>query len=389
MSASTPLRVVSLLPVLGHPRDSKRIAMLKRAGASVRVVAFERDYHTGRLPDAPVTSLGKIPHGRYLSRAVRLLRALPVIRGAMRECDAAYASGPDMALAAIVAGAGLRRPVVLEVGDLRRVQVAAGPAGWLMRTFDRFIANRSTLLVCTARGFAEGYYRDRLGSRIPVIYAENKLDFDACEALARIVPAPAPTPLAGRRIRIGWFGVLRCEWSWSVLSRIAREHGDRFEVVIAGLPLEPADLADRARDVPNLRFLGPYRSPQDLPGLYGAVDLVWACYPGPEVTDPAWRWALAVSRSNRFYEACHFRRPLVTVAESGDGQEVDRLGIGLNLLDQRAEAVVDRLRSVRDADIAGWAARMAELPRSAHVATDEGDRIVSHLVAALPARGRN
>ncbi len=56
------INILSVLPLLGHPRDSKRIAMLQQAGFNVEAVAFERDYHTGRMPDCPVESLGKIPN---------------------------------------------------------------------------------------------------------------------------------------------------------------------------------------------------------------------------------------------------------------------------------------------------------------------------------------
>ena len=41
------MKVVSLLRVLGQPRDSKRISMLQEAGFTVEVGAFQRDYHSG------------------------------------------------------------------------------------------------------------------------------------------------------------------------------------------------------------------------------------------------------------------------------------------------------------------------------------------------------
>ncbi|MCE2874128.1 MAG: hypothetical protein LW625_00600 [Planctomycetaceae bacterium] len=378
MNAPT-LKILSLLPVLGHPRDSKRIAMLQAAGFELRVAAFERDYHNGRMPSCPVDSLGRIQHGQYLARAVKMLRALPALRRMLRATDVVWASGPDMALFGILAGFGLGKPVILEVGDIRRVQVCGGWKGWIGRALDRFIVRRSSLLVVTARGFAQEYYERRLGSRIPVLLMENKLDEAPLRAaLKGSVPSPvAPLDQSRRPLRIGYFGVLRCPWSWQVLKHVAQAMPDTVHVSLAGYCMDPPDLAEQARGVANVEYLGTYRSPEDLPRLYGSVDIVWACYPGPEVTDPAWRWALSVCRSNRFYESCFFQRPLVSMAESGDGAEVRRMDVGLLLTDQSEEGVLRAIQGIRPEDLARWAANLQQLPLGVGVYTDEVQQLQS------------
>ena len=55
-----------VLPLLGHPQESKRVEMLEACGFEVKVAAFVRQYHEGRLPDAAVAILGRIQHGQYL-----------------------------------------------------------------------------------------------------------------------------------------------------------------------------------------------------------------------------------------------------------------------------------------------------------------------------------
>lgn len=40
--------------------------MLQESGFAVEAVAFERDYHSGRLPTCRVESLGRIENGKYL-----------------------------------------------------------------------------------------------------------------------------------------------------------------------------------------------------------------------------------------------------------------------------------------------------------------------------------
>lgn len=385
MSDSRSLRMLSLLPVLGHPRDSKRISMLQSEGFEVRAAAFERDYHTGRLPTCPIERLGRISHGRYLSRLGRMMRALPRLRRLIRRSDACYASGPDMALMGLIAGLGLGKPMVLEVGDLRRIQVSPGMSGKVMRLVDRWIINRCALLVSTASGFAHGYYRDRLHSRTPVLLIENKLDHAASRALRELPPAPPPRA-GGAKIRIGWFGVLRCPWSLDVLRHLVQRHGERFEVIIAGHVLDPANLAEVAANTPGMSYVGEYRSPDDLPSLYGSVDMVWTVYPGPEVTDPAWRWALLVSRSNRFYESCFFGRPIITMADSGDGEEVAKLGVGVCLASQAIDSIAAELSSVSADRLQTWIDALARLPSSVHSATDEPVKLAQAIREAVAAK---
>lgn len=55
-----------------------------------------------------------------------------------------------MAYIALIAGIGLRKPVVLEVGDIREIQVDSGLSGWVVRILDRLFLARCSLLVATA-----------------------------------------------------------------------------------------------------------------------------------------------------------------------------------------------------------------------------------------------
>ena len=48
------IKILSVLPVLGQPRYSKRITMLQELGFNVEVVTFERDYHRGRIPNCDI-----------------------------------------------------------------------------------------------------------------------------------------------------------------------------------------------------------------------------------------------------------------------------------------------------------------------------------------------
>ena len=380
------LRVLSALPVLGQPRHSKRISMLLQTGFKVEAVAFERDYHRGRLPCCTVERLGKIAHGRYLQRILKMINAFPQMRRAMRRNDIIYASGPDMALFALVAGLGLRKPIILEIGDIQAVQFAKGFRGYIVRALDKFVVNSSRLLVVTASGFVDYYYRKRLNTRTPVLVLENKLEMPVFDADRIAVPAPMKgTPLLDRRLRIGYFGLLRCDWSWRVLESLALSRPDEVKIVVAGYPMIPVDLVERAAKLSNVEFLGEFHSPKDLPALYGNVDLVWGCFPiPPEQDDRNWMWA----RTNRFYESCFFQRPIIVLAGSGDAAEVERYGIGMIVGGAGIAEVTDVLSGIKLDDILRWRENISKVPQRVYLYTTEieelrkalGDIVIDYLV---------
>ena len=370
------LKVLSVLQLFGHPRDSKRIAMLQQAGFEVEAVAFEREQHDCRLPDCPVERLAKIPHGRYSQRILPQIAALPTIRRAIRRNHIVYASGPDMALSAVVAGLGLGRPVILEVGDIRKAQVSKGIVGFLTRLIERYTVNACKLLVVTAPGFLDEYYRKWVKTRTPALVMENKQE-EPEAGFASIEPSTPfeKKPLMDRPLRIGYFGVLRCEWSWRVLEALALARPDEVEIVAAGYILNSLDIPARAEKLSNVEFLGEFRSPDDLPNLYGNVDLIWGCYPYPDSDDWNWRWA----RTNRFYESCFFQKPIIALRESGDAGEVERHDIGLIVSGPRIEPVVDALTAISPDDLARWQDNLSRLPHEVYVYTTEGDELASAL----------
>ena len=129
--------------------------------------------------------------------------------------------------------------------------------------------------------FLHTYYREWLNSSVPAIVIENKLESKFADQILPRAQRAAGRDCSGesrRRLRIGYFGGLRCEWSWNVLRDLAVARPDDIEIVLAGFPMSPKNLPDRVQEHGNIGYLGEYRSPQDLPSLYARIDLVWACY---------------------------------------------------------------------------------------------------------------
>ena len=367
-------KILCLLPSMVDTRVARRVDMLKRGGFEVEAAAFERHQRTGRAPDCPIERLGRIPPRRYWSRIPRLLRAAGPVREAIRRNDLVFAFSPDLAGLGLVAGAGLNRPMALEVADIYGVQVAPGWPGRAVRWLERRAVRHCRLLSLTSEGY-RAYYRDWLGADAPIIIMENKLDPEFVRSVngaANHSPDDA-VPAAGGPLRIGWFGRLRDEWTLQVLDELTRAAPARFAAVLSGTVSPYVKNFDRrVADNPGLVYRGPFdRYPDSLPELYGGVDLVMNCYP-PEIPSG---WA----QHNRYYEACLFGRPLIARAGCYDAAEVRRRDVGMVIDAARPADAAAAIAAVKPDDLARWRRNAAALAPQVYAAIEEPDVLLKAL----------
>ena len=373
-----PLKALCILSNLRHPMQAERVAMIRRAGFAVEAQAFERGgFAGGSVPDCPVEILGKVRNRAYAARALKLLASVPKARAAIRRNDVVYAFGPDLGAMALLAGAGLRKPMAMEVADIQPIQVGGGAMSRLIRFADKTVAARSRLLTLTADGY-KNYYRDWLGAKTPSITIENKMDADFA-ALARAltsqedaVDRPENAP-----IRLGWFGMLRDEWTMRTLECLQNGGGGRFDVTMAGkIGSAMRDFERRARNMPNARYAGEFDWPHGVSDLYRRADMAMVCYP-PEAP---FGWC----RSNRLYQACLFHTPIAVRSDTADAQVVAERDIGMIIPESDPAAAAERVRSVKQSDLRRWRTNMAALSDSLYADCDKDDD-ASRLGDALSA----
>jgi succinoglycan biosynthesis protein ExoL len=386
MSGTDQTRILAVLPVLGQPRHAKRLDTLKSMGFHTSAIAFRREFHSGRLPDCDVQIIGQAEQGNYLHRLLSVMRALPKAHAAIAKADVVYAFGPDMALLSIVSQfslGGSRKPVFMEIGDVVPLQVDGGLKGFLFRLVDRWLARRCSCVVTTTPKFLSEYYHRWLGTDVAGLVLENKVE-TSFGNIVRDGGLRRPRERGTRdRVRIGYFGLLGCPWALEVFEQLAHRHPGRFEFLLAGLPWTGVDLDGFLRRMGDqASYRGQFKSPNDLPDMYNAIDLVWACYPPIGPRDFNLRWA----RPNRFYEACMFGVPLLSRLGSCDAVDVERFGIGLTIEQVDAGEAADWISAnVTDANLARWRDAMCDVPIEVYQYTSEFRVLAEGLLAA--ARG--
>lgn len=361
------INVLSVLQVLGHPRDSKRISMLRGVGMNVTAAAFERSYHSGRLPDCKIKKLGQIENGKYFKRLFILLKAIPKLRREIRKNDVIYASGQDMAAISFLAGLGMMKPIILEVGDIVEIQLSKSLLGKIVRAIERFFVVRYKLLVVISPGFLDVYYRSWLKIEIPALLLENKLEPSVVKEYPPATIHKQYTPFKDGPLRIGYFGLLRDEWSFNVLSQLAIQNQNKVSVVFAGMLVNPIDLEDKIKGYSNMQYLGEYKSPSDLPSLYSQVDMVWACYSHIKIND----WNLRWGRPNRFFESCYYNKPNFARQGAHFTNDVMNYNIGKVITKIEIGETINEILDITESDYATWVDNIQAMPSNRYLYENE------------------
>jgi succinoglycan biosynthesis protein ExoL len=274
------MSLVYLVHDLTDAAVARRLRMLRLAGESPLVMGFRRSAEpVTAVEDWPAADLGRTEDARLLRRigsvlgqAIRLGRRREAFAGA----TVILARNLEMlALAWVVQRRFAREAIVVfECLDIHTSLTAPGRKGRLMRAIERRLLRGCAGLIVSSPAFVSEHFA-RLGIPLPPVrLVENKV---LTSELVGLDPAAVEGPPPGPPWRIGWFGVIRCKRSLSLLADLARRFEGRVEIDIRGRParnvLPEFDAVVAA--TPGLAFHGPYHRASDLAMIYGCVHFSW------------------------------------------------------------------------------------------------------------------
>lgn len=368
------MRVTYLAHDLDDPSIWRRVRMLRQGGAQVLVAGFRRGQ--GPLPEAAIV-LGHTANGRMIQRVRAIAAAWPRIERMIPAQD-----GPEVILARnlemLALGARLARArdgrLVYELLDIHAMMLGQGIAARALRRVEARLMRHTSLVVLSSPAFETSYLRHFDQPDIQTLLVENK-PFSRSGSTLHVPPAPGGAEDGGPLI-VGWFGMLRCRWSLGILDQVTRAHPGRFRVILRGRPA--LDVMEDFHDViganPDLSFSGPYNWPDDLPGIYGQIDVAWLIdrYQAGQNSD----WLLP----NRLYEGCLNGAVPVVLQATEVARRVSEWNCGVVVSAPDVDAVADTLSALTPDMLAARRAAVADLPRTA-LEMDEAE--CRHLTAAI------
>lgn len=360
---SAPL---GLIAFFGH--NSKDAAVRRRAIAMQRAgyeVVGYMPHRGAPAKDIPfdVVDLGQTEDNAYAKRLAAIHNGTKIALSKtehLRRAGMIVARNLDMlAVAAKVKKRlSLEAPLVYECLDIHhRLTGDSLPARLLRRVEARLLA-QCDLVVTSSPRFETAHFMQYYPDQYRHFLVENRLV--AGDAFGER-PTGMKIPGTGR-LKLGWFGNLRCRRSLDLMKGLASHYPKQLEIILRGYPALSVipDLESEIANIPNIRYEGKYRAPQDLEAIYKEVDLVWAgdWYE----TGANSLWLLP----NRIYEGGYFATPALAPAGTETGNWLAKHSAGALL-----EEPIERSLNVLIADLLADPAPILQWQRALQTLPDE------------------
>lgn len=335
-------KLIFIQSTYGDAHQMIRFKELKSYYTEYELLAFDREYYN-TTDNLNYTSLGKISHGKYFNRVFNYLNSIKIIKSKMstRLENDIYFYGFDLLSVISLFNRFIGARLIFEIADIREVYFEESIKSYFMTT----ILNKSMLKV-DAVVVTSNYYVDFLtGEKKTQIknsfLLENKVYLDEIKLTDESLD---------QRIIIGYFGLLRCNRSLKILLELV-ESSEKFKVVIHGYFLNVfEELIEKCENHPNIEVNGEYKSPQDLKKMYGQIDLSWTAY--PYSNKKVGNFNLA--RTNRFYEAGFFCKPMIGSINTGDSQFIRDKSLGIIINLGNIKESVEIIEKINRKDIDKW-----------------------------------
>lgn len=369
------------LVFFGHDaRDAavqRRIKAFADAGADVAAFTMRRGAPV--RADWPNIDLGETRDAAFGQRIAALAAAGPILRqhrDTLAAAEIIYARNLDMLALARwakgMSGSGAR--LVYECLDVHRLLSREDAVGAGLRAVEAALLRDVALVVVSSPAFVREYFDKRYPGRVRALLIENRLP-NGFEYGSR----PAAQLSADTKLRIGWFGNLRCERSLSLLLDLAARFPDRVELTLRGEPARAAvaDFEARVSGRGNVSFGGRYEWPKDLAEIYRDVHLVWA----GDFHDAGAnsKWLLP----NRLYEGGYYGAPPLAPADCETGRWIEAHSFGFTLTEPLEETLPSFVRTLDAAKLAEARQRLLAAPASVFVqAKDELHGVIDAALAS-------
>lgn len=341
--------IAYLVPDLTDPAVERRRIMFRAGGAQVSTAGFHRRALTPDMGD--VVGLGQTFDADFKQRMLSVAKwALKPgrLRQLVSGSNVVVARNLEMLLLARLALVGRPAvPLIYECLDIHRLMLGSGVVSNSLRRLEGWLLRRVSRVIVSSPAFERNYFRAHFPEGPRLVLVENRmLGLDH-------------TPQSGSKLRdaggpwvIGWFGMIRCRRSLSILASIAGRSGGAVEVVIRGRPTADvfSDLASEVAAMPGVRFEGPYTA-ADLATIYSEVDFVWALDFFEAGLNSSWLLP------NRLYEGGAFDRPVIAQAgvETARWLSARHAGVILTEPETDLKVCLDEMSDARYQDLVATA----------------------------------
>lgn len=371
------MKILFILPVLTDSYTRKRVKMIHNLGVDCSVVGYDREHYDASSWEIETESIGKLAHARLLQRIPIMIKSIFKIRKKIKSHDILYCFNFDILFIGWLSTLFQKNKmkIVYDLADIHKVLGRGGFLSVFLRSIERFLLKRTDIVVVASPAYIDGYFRKIQRADNDFFVIENKMfpKADIPNSNLQIHQQPDSDVLT-----IGYFGMLRCKKSLTFLNQLVEESNGKIKVEMRGIFLQTEYYKPIIQKNKHIEFKGAFVYPDDLPEMYQPVDLVWAAHVHG-ITNSKW------SISNRFYQACFYKKPLITQKGTQDAKRVKEYDIGLTIDLNDFSYSQKQIQSISNDEIANWKENMKKMPEEVYTYSDEHEQLIS-LITSVPEK---
>lgn len=327
-------RIVFVIDSVSQPRCLRRIRGFISAGYKVKVFGFDRSKYANNafLPGIEIEILGQQKDGKdYIKKFFQSKRAIKkVINNHRSDETIFYAFGFNQAFFMIINGAS---KYIYEISDILYGYRKFYLFRWFFKVMDRCLIRKSLLTVVTSKGFVNYLYSNRNPSK--VIVQSNKVDY----SLNYSKRPEFSLPNSQNSLVFAYVGAFRYPNTIFRFARIIGENYPKHQFHFIGESILTSEVIKIANKYPNVKHLGAFNNPEDLPDIYNKIDFLVACYDTTNLNE-------RIAEPNKLYESLYFKKPIIVSKNTFLEKRVNQFKCGFAIDASKDKDLIDFVKSI-------------------------------------------
>ena len=318
-------------------RVIKRTRELIDAGIDVEVYGFRWEGSIEPSLPYPIKVLGTFKEHSFVDRFRVLLKSMRIIKREHPRKENALFYVFSLDLMMLFHFIYPSAEYIYEESDLTHTYLGSKILRTLLEKLDKRLIRKSYKTVFTS----EGFIRYHFGENTPInsVLIPNKLDKKVLE-----LTLPQQRKTEANHLVLGFVGVPRFKAVRDFINVFCARFPQHEFHVFGGPIKQDIEAFEALQQYPNYHYHGAFKSPGDLPEIYGSLDAVLSTYDTEYIN-------VRFAEPNKLYEAIYFEKPIIVSSNSFLADKVARLGIGYDVDALDEDKVVALVKSINKESI--------------------------------------
>ena len=311
------MKVVFILESIDAPHILKRINEFIDNHYEVEVYGFKHFREKSLNPPSGFTInvIGEITLANYWLRIAGMIKGIRKVLKMTKGQDVLYyLPSLDVAMFFRLFSSA---DYVFEECDLKHTYVSSRFVQNILEKIDKRIIRKSVVSAFTSEGLVKYHFGNNPPSNI--CYVFNRLN-----ASILSLPIPEKREVNIDCIKFAFVGKATFKATFAFAKHIV-ENYKNHEMHFYGTADSRYDsLVNELSAHSNFYMHGRFSNPDDLPGIYKGIDIVFALYDVDSIN-------VLYAEPNKLYEAMYYRKPIIVSTGTYLAEKVQRLGIGFDI----------------------------------------------------------